>query len=532
MLIPSLLCAALPAAIKQPIIAAHYFGQHWPKNFLSAFRRDVVANDFMRLRNDGFNTVIFLVSWGDFQPVIDPCCEWDERALTRLQFLLDEAKKANLQVILRVGYGWSLHPRAGSALQRIHQLLNTDVTKLAFFTFIQRLGQLLKTAPHVTMTLMSWEDQWLHKIDPSARATFAKFNRTLPSERQITTAAPLPTPTGQDAALFHGYWDWLVMTQLYEPAREFLPQLSYEIRVDKDPIAANSLSINWLTHQAMYRQAGTAPVTIYWAPFWGAENRGEQLTATRAHKLLTALLQETRELSGQRDIFIDQLNVIDNTPGYEHNAVINPAELNNFLTQAACSLKQHGVIGYGYWTTQDYRESLLYNPAFSLGLDGWQLHSSNANTALQQLPSGDFELTFTTGAVLTQTISASAGRLPTKADSYPDHICIEVSGNRHGSVTVTAGNAAPATQLYFANDRDSLECDAIVALPSAEQLTLSITANDATALTLRGVWLFDHVQIGGLYDVTGQPSFLYQAFTQLNRTFAATTLPAICSVQK
>jgi hypothetical protein len=517
LLMPSFLFAATSAAeIKPPIIAAHYFGQHWPKNFISAFRRDAVAADFKQLHADGFNTVILLVSWGDFQPVIEPCCDWDERAFARLQFLLDEAAQADLHVILRVGYGWSMQPRAGSSLQRIHQLLNTDATRIAFFSFIKRLGQFLTTAPHVTMTLMSWEDQWLHHIDPTAQTTFDDFNSILPAKCRLSVNAQLPTVTGERAALFHAYWDWLVMNRLYEPARALLPNLSYEIRVDKDPIPQADSSVTWLEHRAMYRQAGAAPVTIYWAPFWGAENVGEQLTAARANELLTALLRETQKFSGNRPIFIDQFNVVDNTPGYERNAVIAPPALDDFLMQAACTLKQNGVIGYGYWTTRDYRESLLHNPSFSFGLEGWELHqeSSALDSVIHSLPSGDMELHFNSGAVLTQTIAAVAGRLPTQNDDRKDHICIEVGAGSSGRVSVTAGNLSQPAQLDFAVDKNVMQCSELVAVPAGEQLTLQITAKQNTALKVHGVWLFDHIQIGGLYDVNGQPSFLHQSLVR------------------
>lgn len=521
LLIASEFPVASAESISKPIVAAHYFGQHWPKNFLSAFRREYVLKDFQQLREDGFNTVILLVSWGDFQPVIVPCCQWDERAFARLQFLLDTAAQADLRVILRVGYGWSLNPHAEPALQRIHQLLNNEATRAIFLKFIERLGRSLETSPQVILTFMSWEDQWLHQIDPEARATFDDFASLLPSGMRPSFNTPLPTANGENAALFHAYWDWLVMTQLYQPAEKLLPSLSYEIRIDKDPIEKNSANqpITWLDHRAMYRQVGTAPVTIYWAPFWGAENVGEQLSAARGNELLTALLRETQAFSGQhRAIFIDQFNVVDNTPGHERNAILAPNALEDFLNTTTCTLKQQNVIGYGYWTTRDYRESPVYNPSFSLGLDGWQLTSIHSE-ALQWLPNQDAELQLSTGDVLEQTITHAVGRLPTRADTQTDRICIEVSATSIGSLTVTAGDPNAVTQLRFSADANPMQCAEIVSVPQNNQLTLRIVANPETTVRLHGVWFFDHIQYGGLYDVNGNHGDLYRLLVQFNQAF-------------
>ncbi|PQJ97316.1 hypothetical protein [Chromatium okenii] len=513
----------MPAASNEqtlePMIAAHYFGEHWPKNFLSAFRREYVLKDFQQLRKDGFNTVILLVSWGDFQPVIAPCCQWNERAFTRLQFLIDAAAQADLRVILRVGYGWSLNPHAEAPLQRIHQLLNDAATRVIFLKFIERLGRSLENSPQVILTMMSWEDQWLHQIDPAAQTIFEDFTSLLPAGTRPPLNAPLPTANGINAALFHAYWDWLVMTQLYQPAQKLLPNLSYEIRIDKDPVkTGENQPMIWLDHRAMYRQTGNAPVSIYWAPFWGAENVGEQLSAARSNELLAALLRETRAFSGQRAIFIDQFNVIDNSLGYEHNAILAPNALDDFLNTALCTLKQQNVIGYGYWTTRDYRESPLYNPSFSLGLDGWKFTSTNS-AALKWLPNEDAELQLATGDVLEQTITSAAGRLPTSLDSQPDQVCIAVGAASVGSVTITAGNLNSATQLRFTANTNPLQCTAIVAAPYNDQLTLRIAANSETTLQLRSIWFFDHIQHGGLYDVDGNHGELYHALVQFNRNF-------------
>jgi hypothetical protein len=518
-----------------PIIAAHYFGRHWPKNFISAFRREHVYDDFTRLREDGFNTVILLVSWGDFQPVMDPCCEWDERAFARLHFLFGEAARADLRVILRVGYAWSFHPEAGTLADRMGRLLNRDSGRAAFLAFAERLGHEIAAYDRISLTFMSWEDQWLRVIDPQAGQTLDDYTSLLPAGVRPGPGARLPSSGGEDAPLFNAYWDWLVMYRLFEPARRVLPSLSYEVRVDKDPYYATGDDgvknlVGWLDHRAMYRQPGNAPVTVYWAPFWGAENVGEQLSARRAGELFSALLRETLELSGDRQIFIDQFNVVDNTPGHEHNAVIATGEVGDFLRDAVCIMKRHGVVGYGYWTTRDYHESPLYNPSFSYGLEGWTLKRAAGTTpekALLNMPSGDAELQFSSGDELLQTVTRDFGRLPAK-DDRPDRVCVEASAEADSSILVYADVEAAPADLRFKAGTLSTQCSDLVASPADDRLTLRLVAQGDSSLRVRDVWLFDHTQFGGFYDANGKPGPLHRDLVRLNREFAESSLPIHC----
>src|SRR6478736_8102747 len=102
--------AVAPTATAPPLVGVHYFGTAWPMNFIGGFRRASVPGDFRRIAGDGFNSVVLLVSWGDFQPVTSPCCQYDERAWERLHFLLEQARLAKLQVVLRVGCACTFHP--------------------------------------------------------------------------------------------------------------------------------------------------------------------------------------------------------------------------------------------------------------------------------------------------------------------------------------------------------------------------------------------------------------------------------------
>lgn len=512
----------------EPIIGAHYFGRQWPKNFIAGFRREHVAEDFTRLRADGFNTVVLLLAWGDFQPVFEPCCGYDERAWQRLGYLLDAADRAGLRVVLRVGYGWSFHPDAGVMAQRIHRLLNERSVRDAFFGFLDRVNIMAHNRATVRLSLLSWEDLWLHEITPSARPDFLRYLRTLPSDDahrlRFEQGHALPRATSADAALFNGYWDWLLMNALFRPAAQRLQPLSFEARIDRDPLPMidpdGTTRTHWIGHESTFAAPGATLSTLYWAPFWGARNEGEQIDAPQALHLFAALLAQVRSSNGGLPLFIDQFNVVDNTLGFDHNASLRPDALEPFIAGAYCVMRANAVHGYAWWTSTNYAESPIYNPAFGYGLDGWSLNTHNhvpAQERLQQTASGDFELRLDVGDVLRQDIPIQRGRLPRADDALADRVCVDVLGSAPGRLDIRAGGTA--SLLPFAGRAEQRLCAPIAAQPQGDTLTLELRALGAGA-TLRNVMLFDHVQDGGLYHFDGRDGPLLAPLRALNARYA------------
>ena len=512
----------------EPIIGAHYFGRQWPKNFIAGFRREHVAEDFSSLRADGFNTVVLLVAWGDFQPVFEPCCGYDERAWQRLGYLLDAADRAGLRVVLRVGYGWSFHPDAGVMAQRIHRLLNERSVRDAFFSFLDRVNIMAHNRATVRLSLLSWEDLWLHVIDPVARPDFERYLRTLPSDDahrlRFEQGNALPSATSTDAALFNGYWDWLLMNELFRPAAQRLQPLSFEARIDRDPLPVidpdGTRRTHWIGHESTFAAPGATLSTLYWAPFWGARNEGEQLDAAQALHLFAALLAQVRSSNGGLPLFIDQFNVVDNTLGFEHNASLRPDALEPFIAGAYCVMRAHAVHGYAWWTSVNYAESPIYNPAFGYGLDGWSMNTYNhvpAQERLQQTASGDFELRLDVGDVLRQDIPLQRGRLPRADDALADRVCVDVLGSAPGHLDIRAGGTA--SLLSFGGHAEQRLCAPIAAQPQDHTLTLELRALGAGA-TLRNVMLFDHVQDGGLHHFDGNDGPLLAPLRALNARYA------------
>lgn len=526
--VPAAVEAPRPTRLQPPLVAAHYFGRQWPKNFIAGFRREHVAEDFAALRADGFNAVVLLVSWGDFQPGFALCCQYDARAFERLGFLIDRAEEAGLEVLLRVGYGWYFHPDGGDVFERIHRAMNDATARQAFFALLERLESEFGARRHLRMSFLSWEDLWLRRIDESARPDYLAFLASLaaddPLRHELPTDGQLPAADGPHAAVFHRYWDWLLTERLMREASTRLSPLSLEARIDRDPLpiigADGSADYRWLGHESSYRPPGADVMTLYWAPYWGAENRGETLDAERAATLFSALLAEARQHSGGRPLFVDQLNVVDNTLGHDHNAVLATGALPEFMHRAGCALKANGALGYGYWTVHDYAESPLYNPAFGYGLDGWQLRTGDGGAADVRLtanPLGDNRLDLRVGDTLSQIIPASRGRLPGRNRPLASQVCIVAHSDSGARLSADAGG--PAVVLRLAPGHDGEACADIAPVPGEDRLTLNLTVTEG-ALSLGNVLLFDHVQTGGVYGRDGQPLALRDPLRTLNAAFA------------
>jgi hypothetical protein len=520
--------AAVPPSAP-PLVAAHYFGRQWPKNFIAGFRRADVAEDFAALRAEGFNTVVLLVAWGDFQPGYAPCCTWDERAFERLRFLLDRAQDAGLGVVVRLGYGWYFHPGGGDPLHRVHRLMNEAPVRQAFFAFSKRIAAVAAAHPATRLTLLSWEDLWLRRIEPGARGDYREFLASLADDDPLRSELPadgsLPTAEGAHAAVFHRYWDWLLTDRLFPGVRQHIQALTLEARIDRDPLpvtaADGSRSYRWIGHEASYSPHGAAAMSLYWAPFWGAENRGETLSAARAAELFTTLLAEASAGSGGSPLFVDQFNVIDNTLGHAHNASLAAQALPDFMTRAGCALHRAKALGYGYWSVYDYAESPLYNPTFGYGLDGWQLDTGDrtpASTRLHTLDSGDQQLRLVSGDRLSQTIPATRGRLPQQDSGFDNQVCLHAVTDTGAVIHLSAGGEAVTLHLPAGHRGEA--CTAIAPTPDAHGLELTLSLDQGRA-TFNAIALFDHVQTGGVHDRHGQALPLREPLLALNRRFAA-----------
>jgi hypothetical protein len=265
-------------------------------------------------------------------------------------------------------------------------------------------------------------------------------------------------------------------------------------------------------------------LTVYWAPFWGARNQGEKLSASESAHLFGGLLQSLRAVEPQKPIFIDQFNVIDNTPGHEHNASLKPEEIAAFLPLAHCLMRAHRVPAYALWTWREYGESPLANPSFGYGLESWL---ATGKVELNALPSGDFEAVLAARAELTQVVPAERGRMP-GIRGEPTEVCVDAVAEAGSVLSVSVLGMREPTVLRFQQDGLQRACVPVAPStdPGGQQLRLIAGTK---AIRLRNVQYVDHWQSGAVRDPAGQPGAILASIQRFNAEFLRAEAPARCA---
>jgi len=373
--------------------AAHYFGDGWPLDSMQVLRQPALRRELRGLRKLGFNAIILVVPWQGFQVSQDPPT-YDAFYEAQLRLALREAQAQGLAVVLRASYVHQvmLAPAIGS-VHMAQRLLTQPVYEAAWLDYLRRVHGIADEYPGFHGLFVSWEELW-HAFrywqlqDARTRQTLAQevgFLEFL-CARGVSGVDAIPEREDPAHRHFHAFINDRIR-RVFEQAREVVPGLGVEYRVDKDPVHEAG-DVQWLDNDAFLDWEPQR--YSYWAPFMGAENVGESLSAEQALGSLAYMLSSTSvEGVGNRQV-IDQFNYIDDTAQYAgQHAVIAASQLRPFLRGAA-DLLARGSGGYGLWAPRDYRCNILYNPAFLDRARGWDLEraTAQAHGGVRLEPSG------------------------------------------------------------------------------------------------------------------------------------------------
>jgi hypothetical protein len=504
---------------KSPIAAAYFFGlsrYSCPINYLNAFSRADVDHDLAQISADGFNAVVLLVPWGEIQPRLNTPAVYNEAALARLELLVASARAHDLQVILRLPYLWSTHPEQDMPnVERMTALLFDDRTRAAFLDAVRTIDRrVIRPNSNVRFAFASWEDFYGVTNRPAAsmpeglRTQFSKFagerykanelaamyGRTLDVSREIAVSNN-NEPGWQ---VFLEFLDQRVSGLIRIMADNLSVPLSFEVRVDSDPVLVDGHVAEWYAHDATYDVQTSDVTTMYYAPYWGQANIGERLTSEQAMSGLRKVVKTVGRHT-ENDLFIDQFNVVFNTPGFEHHAQIVGAELDRFFDKAGPYLALR-TLGYGLWAYKDYYTNQFYNPSFELGLSGWQTDGPVQTTAAG--------VVLQPGAEIHQTVRPSIGLAP-----HID-ICVWGSSSAGGTVTVsTIGGVSKIIDL----SRPQARPENCAALPG-QAIAYPVTFRAADKpVRLQGVVFNTHMEVSGVYDVDNRPASLRGTIARFNR---------------
>lgn len=509
-----------------PVRAVHYWGGGYPKTFWNSMDPAGVDRDFARIRSDGFNAIVLAVSWSEFQPQLTPTPVFDEKSFALLQELVRKAKAHGLDVILRVGFVWSFRPDAQLPnTERVDAMFVDDAIRDAWLAFVGEVCRRVCSEPNLRFGFLSWEDLFPFNIAAAApntrnagfRSRFVEYlrRRFVLSDldahfgRHFADWDAVTVPDRRSAAyaLVFDYWDDALINRFWLPARPRFPRLSFEIRVDRDPVW-NAGTITWYGHDAMFRVPGVNTVVLYYSVAWGMRNEGDQVDASVALATLDRLLAMATQQAGGAALFIDQFNFFDNTPEFSRNSRLRESEIDAMLAGSAAVLAKYRA-GYALWSDQDYAANVLYNPSFQIGLRGWE---ATTGVALERSESGRPQARLDRGASISQTINSitrELGFLPGATGT----LCIR------GRSLAAAGAALrisglPGRESEIRFPPEGVERCIAVQLPS--RYRLEISAPDR-AVSIANVKLYTHVQQSRIYRVDGTAGPQLAAIRALNR---------------
>jgi hypothetical protein len=487
--------------------AVTYFGDAWPVNYWNS-NTDRAGRDFAGLKREGFNAVILVVPWGEFQPGVNPV-RYNDGAYAALTKVCQAARAHDLKVFMRVSYLWDMYPGVEMAdTERANSLISNDDLMPAWSQYLGRINS--ATQGCAVGSFISWEDFW-HVIslvsNPRREADNAALSRRIGFDswarkyagrefldRYAAVASrlgayPIPPRDSPDFREVFAWFDDQVMKRLMPALARELPGASVEARVDDDALLDGKKVVGWYDHKQTYEVSSSPFVMTYWAPAMGANNRGEVEPAEKVMKRFL-YIQDKVARNTKNKIFIEQFLFKDNTPAMALNAAIVPGEVSGFIRSAAGPLARQ-TSGYALWGAQDYDAGMLYNGFFSQGEQGWEF-SGGASVAKA---GDDFVARLPDGGAITQSVPA--GRDHFRAFAKQVHLRLRAQGSgviaaTYGGVTRTAnvGGQSALVQLAFP--------------PAAGDSKLSI-AGKSGPVSLTDVYLFSFTQISGVRDALGAP---------------------------
>lgn len=367
----------------------HYFANGWPVNMWDS-EFETVDRDFKRIKDDGFNSVVILVPWREFQPLGEE--EYNATALEKLDWLFKKAAENDLGIILRLGYFWDCYNDENDELyNRYEGVLANNGYKGHWLDYSKTIYDIAKQNENYLGAFICWEDFWgvVHKAQNYAGkseesclyADFLGYDEYILNEYSSDELAKyiddimledrICIPDVQSPAFktFYSFID-CKLNMLLNETQEVFHGLSMEVRVDDDLVKNEDGDDIWYSHKSTYGCGDADYTTIVYGIPMGFENKGEKVTMSAALSMMDVILKKVYENNNNKKLFVDQFLFYDNTQGFEQNAQIQSNQVDQYLHNCSEIMLKY-TKGYGIWTYKDYYFDTISNGEFAKGLTNW-----------------------------------------------------------------------------------------------------------------------------------------------------------------
>lgn len=514
------MCPALEAKAEPPsyLKAATYVSDAWVSNFWNT-ESDHMEAELAQIAADGFNSIILVIPWREFQPTMVPI-SYNDYAFKKFDKVMRAADQQGLGVELRVGYTWDYYADDASAL-RFRELLRDAGAKEAWMDYAKKLYQIASAYPCFHGGFITWEDQWNYVEDASGfgtgqysrdeaakigyqaylkeHYTLAEVNESYRPTEPFTSYSDIYIPRRSHYAykLFYEFYDDFLAGLLKDTQKVF-PNLSMEVRLDVDPVGskeAGGANVG-VPHYQTFSCSDSPYTSLMYSVSMG-HDFNQLISAGEAIKTMNEQLAIVRANNGGKPIFIDQLLYMDATEGFSHNARLHDSHRGAFLTGLPATLRSY-TNGYAIWTYRNYTNNPVFNSQFALGLRGWEVRGG---TTVQRNGSSQIKL-LSDGEISQKVGHRIAGR-----NTHENHVRFTADSDGSATVTVSLGRNTKQVKVEGPQQFD---------LNFGEVSYYEVGFKTDDDVYLDNIEVYNFIQDGQLYDIDGNELSCLASMRALN----------------
>ncbi len=501
--------------------SATYFSDEWPINFWNS-ELENLENDFAQIKSDGFDSIILVIPWREFQIETNPVA-YNDYAFQKLDKVMNTAQDAGLNVYARIGYTWDYYnDDEENIVDQFCQLMGDEVLQNAWYDYVKKMYVTLSSYENFKEAFLTWEDFWNNlgvcdvtdekvRIEKAAftgfqswleeNYTLKEYNRKYDTE--YTSYEEIPVPQRDEPAMesMYAYFDYFLNSILAESQKEF-PNLSMEVRMDWDVIYLEDGTMEYFKHNATYSCMNSSFTTTMYGIPMGFENNGEQVGFREAMEKTEYILKQLKLENGGKPVYIDQFIFADNTPKFKNNAQIKENELNDYLESISSILVENSE-GYGIWTYRNYCTNMLYNSQFALGGEEW---NSNENAVFGK-EEESFVCELEKGGSIQQNVPEIRNHFESEEYIFEFEV---VNIKEPGRLVVSVGNIKQTIEIV---EKGKVKLE----FAKNDSFNVKIESEDCE-LAIDNLKLYSQVQQGYLYDENNNELQCIESIRVLNES--------------